>query len=217
MSFLISWEQAKHWEGVFSKYLGGCVKIQSSGCILTAGTQGGGSGVTGATWHAGFQHSPAFHCSSSPTHRALVAHSLAQSPLNEEKVTPGHLLLYLAILLSIISHFWGYGTGRSGIQSCPLQQNRSLEYWPRYRWKSFSWQADLAPWWAGLTASPLPGVWVEEHKPRGKPQWCRIWVAGDRLRGGSEAERHKHSYQGGLKRPAVRSQEPGKSESGPRH
>ena len=82
---------------------------------MTARTQGGGLGVTGATWHTGFQHSPVFRCSSSATHRALVAHSLAQSPLNEARVTPGDPLLYLAILLSIISHFWRYGTGRSGI------------------------------------------------------------------------------------------------------
>ena len=82
---------------------------------MTARAQGGGRGMTGATRHTGFQHSPAFLCSSSPTHRALVAHSLAQSPLNKARVTPGHPLLCLAILLSIISHFWRYGTGRSGI------------------------------------------------------------------------------------------------------
>lgn len=85
----------------------GVRKYKATVVLLTAGTQGGGLGASSATWHSDFQPDPhsAFHCSSSPTHRGLVANSLAQSSLNEADVTPGHPLLYLAILLSIISHF----------------------------------------------------------------------------------------------------------------
>lgn len=87
------------WVGVW--------KYKATIILLTAGTQGGGLGASSATWHSDFQPDPhsAFHCSSSPTHRGLVANSLAQSSLNEADVTPGHPLLYLAFFSASLVTF----------------------------------------------------------------------------------------------------------------
>lgn len=93
---------------MFSKYPGGCVKKKkSSGCLFDS--KNSGRRIEREQSDTDFPHDPhsAFYCPSSATHRVIVVNSLAQSSQNEEGFTSGLPLLYLAILLSIISHFEG--------------------------------------------------------------------------------------------------------------
>ena len=67
-----------------------------------------------------------------------------------------------------------------------------------------------------LTTSPLGRSLGGREQTLWEISVMQSLVSGGGVREGPEAERGKHSHQGGLKRQAFKPQELGKNESGPR-